>query len=102
MQVFNFLYKIFNDIWTLLFSAETSFGVSLGTIIFGCTIINVLWQFVLLSLGIDRSDFSSLGSPRDYYKTYKIKKQKERAEYARAEARFRSEHNGKLAEAVKK
>ena len=99
MQVFDFLYKVFNDIWTLLFNTYTPFGLSIGTIIFGCTIVYILWQFVLLALGINSSDFSSLGSPRDYFRE---KRQKERAEYARAEARFRSKHNGQLAEVVKK
>lgn len=86
MQIFDFLYKVFNDIWTLLFNTYTPFGVSIGIVIFGCTIAYVLWQFVLLALGINSSDFSSLGSSGNYYRNNNSERQKERAETKHKEA----------------
>lgn len=102
MQVIQFVQNLFLEIWNMLFNTTTPFGVSIGVIIFGTTLIGILMNFTIMALGFSSSDFSSLGSPKDYYRNHREKRQKERAEYARAEARFRSKHNGQLAEVVKK
>ena len=96
MEIFNFLYDTFANIWTLLFNIKTFFGVSFGVIILGISIASVLWNVILFALGISSSDFSSLGSPKDYFR----KKRKEKEAYSRAEERFRSKHHGKLVESI--
>ncbi len=92
MLIFDFIFDVFKDVWTLLFSTKTLFGFSFGIIFLGISIAYVLWNVVLLALGISSSDFSSLGSPKDYFRN----KRKEKQAYVSAADRFRSKHHGKL------
>lgn len=92
MEIFNLIYKTFINIWTLLFNTYTLFGVSIGMILLGVSVAYVLWNIVMLALGISTADFSSLQKPKDYYN----RKKNEKEAYQRAESRFRASHDGKL------
>lgn len=75
--ILNFLLNLFNNIWNTLFTTETPFfGISIGVILLGVTVISVLWSIVISLLQIGPSDFSNLGSPRDYFhkKKHSVKK----------------------------
>lgn len=97
--ILTFLYELFSDIWKLLFETYTPFaGLSIGVILLGVVVIGVLWSIVISMLQIGPSDFSNLGTPKDYFHKYKRKRYKEKQEYLKAENRFKAKHHGKLAE----
>lgn len=75
--VLNYLLDLFNSVWNILFETKTPFfDISIGIILLGVTVIGVLWSIIIMALNIGPSDFSNLGSPRDYFykKKYSVKK----------------------------
>ena len=99
--ILTFLYDVFVKIWNIFFRTYTPFaGLSIGMILLGVVVIGVLWSIVISMLQIGPSDFSNLGSPKDYY--HKYKKEKARVKQAKinaridAEVNFRANHHGKL------